>query len=144
MTVCGGQTVTGTTVHHRTLKKNMGTLSRGVSNCHNDRAGRIVVCMTVRHIFLLKETWKKLETLRNRVSYNQNGCAGRTVMDSVVPYLCNFFSCSSSLPSTPSMTDRHRHNGPSRAFISKHFNSWNMGTGITSLKIMTNLQDRPS
>ena len=65
-------------------------------------------------------------------------------MDSVVPYLCNFFCCSSSLPSTASMRDRHRHNGPSRAFVSKHFNSWNLGTGITSLNFMTNLQDRPS
>ena len=68
----------------------------------------------------------------------------RIVMDSVVPYLCNFFCCSSSLPSTASMTDRHRHNGPSWAFVPKHFNSWNMGTGITSLNFMTNLQDRPS
>ena len=67
-----------------------------------------------------------------------------TIMDSIIPYLCNSFCCTSSLPSTTSMTDRHRHNGPSRAFVSKHFNSWNMGTGITSLNFMTNLQDGPS
>ena len=65
-------------------------------------------------------------------------------MDSVVPYLCNFLFCSSSLPSTASMTDRHRHNGPSRVFVLKHFNSWNLGTGIHSLNFTTNLQDGPS
>ena len=50
----------------------------------------------------------------------------------------------SSFPSTASMTDRHRHNGPSRASVPKHFNSRNMGTRITSLNFMTNLQDGPS
>ena len=50
----------------------------------------------------------------------------------------------SSFFSTASMTDCHRHNGPSRVFVSKHFNSWNLGTGITYLNFMTNLQDRPS
>ncbi|TMW80464.1 hypothetical protein EJD97_019748, partial [Solanum chilense] len=39
------------------------------------------------------------------------------------------------IPPTASMTDRHRHNGPSRVFISKYFNSWNLGTGITSLEL---------
>ena len=43
-----------------------------------------------------------------------------------------------------SMKDRHRHNGPSRVFVPKHFNSWNMDTRITSLNFMTNLQDGPS
>ena len=65
-------------------------------------------------------------------------------MDSVVPYLCNFFCCSSSLPSTASMTDHHRHNGPSRVFVPKHFNSWNLGTAITSLNFTMNLQDGQS
>ena len=67
-----------------------------------------------------------------------------TVMDSVIQYLMQFLLLLSSLPSTASMTDRHRHNGPSRVFVPKHFNYWNMGTGITSLNFMTNLQDGPS
>ena len=50
----------------------------------------------------------------------------------------------SSVPSTASMTDRHRHNGPSRVFVLKNFNSWNLGVGITSLNFTTNLQDGPS
>ena len=50
----------------------------------------------------------------------------------------------SSFPSTASVTDRHRHDGPSRVFVTKYFNSWNLGTGITSLFFATNLQDRPS
>ena len=50
----------------------------------------------------------------------------------------------SSLPSTASMTYRHRHNGLLRGFVSKHFNSWNLGTGITSLNFMTNLHYGPS
>ena len=37
-----------------------------------------------------------------------------------------------------------QHNGPSRVFVSKHLNSWNMGTETTSLNFMTNLQDVPS
>ena len=60
------------------------------------------------------------------------------------PILMQFLLLLSSLPSTVSMTDRHRHNGPSRVFFSKHFNSWNLGTGITTLNFMTNLQDGPS
>ena len=60
------------------------------------------------------------------------------------PILVQFLLLLSSLPSTASMTDRHRHDGPSRVFIPKHLNSWNMGIGITSLNLMTNLQDRPS
>ena len=58
--------------------------------------------------------------------------------------LVQFFLLLSSFPSTASMTDRHRHNGPSRVFVSKHFNPWNLGTGITSLNFTTNLQDGPS
>ena len=45
---------------------------------------------------------------------------------------------------TESVTDRYEHNGPSSVSIPKHLNSWNMGTGATSLIFMTNLQDRPS
>ena len=60
------------------------------------------------------------------------------------PILMQFLLLLSSLPLTASMTDRHRHNGPSRVFVSKHFNSWNMSTGITSLNFMTNVQDGPS
>ena len=68
----------------------------------------------------------------------------RTVVDSVIPYLVQFLLLLSSFPSTASVTDRHRHNGPSRVFVSKYFNSWNLGTGITSLIFTTNLQDGPS
>ena len=60
------------------------------------------------------------------------------------PILVQFLLLLSSFPSTASMMDRHRHNGPSRVFVPKHFNSWNLGTGITSLNFMTNLQDGPS
>ena len=65
-------------------------------------------------------------------------------MDSVVPYFCNFFRCSSSLRSMASITDHHKHNGPSRVSVPKHLNSWNLGTGTTSLIFMTNQQDGPS
>ena len=57
------------------------------------------------------------------------------------PILVQFLLLLSSLPSTASMTDRHRHDGPSRVFVPKHLNSWNMGTGITSLNFMMNLQN---
>ena len=60
------------------------------------------------------------------------------------PILVQFLLLLSSFPSTASMTDRHRHNGPSRVFVLKHFNSWNLGTRITSLNFTTNLQDGPS
>ena len=59
------------------------------------------------------------------------------------PILVQFLLLLSSFPSTASMTDRHRHNGPSRVFVLKHLNSWNLGTGITSLNFTMNLQDRP-
>ena len=60
------------------------------------------------------------------------------------PILVQFLLLISSLPSTPDMTDRHRHNGPSRVSVPKHLNSWNLGTGTTSLILMTNQQDEPS
>ena len=43
-----------------------------------------------------------------------------------------------------------KYDGPSQAqrsvdgLVPKHFNSWNLGTGITSLNFTTNLQDGPS
>ena len=58
--------------------------------------------------------------------------------------LVQFLLLLSSFPVTASMTDRHRHNGPSRVFVSKYFYSWNLGTGITFLNYTTNLQDGPS
>ena len=60
------------------------------------------------------------------------------------PILVQFLLLLSSFPLTASMTDRHRHNGPSRVFVKKYFNSWNLGTRITSLNFTTNLQDGPS
>ena len=60
------------------------------------------------------------------------------------PILVQFLLLLSSLPSTAGMTDRHRHNGSLRVSVPKHLNSWNMGTGTTSLNFMTNLQDGPS
>ena len=68
----------------------------------------------------------------------------QAIMDSVISYLVQFLLLLSSFPSKASVTDRHRHNGPSRVFVSKYFNSWNLGTGITSLIFTTNLQDGPS
>ena len=60
------------------------------------------------------------------------------------PILMQFHLLLSSLPSTEGMTDRQRHNGPSRVSVPKHLNSWNMCIGTTSLIFMTNLQDGPS
>ena len=60
------------------------------------------------------------------------------------PILVQFLLLLYSFPSTASMMDRHGHNGPSRVFVLKHFNSWNLGTGITSLNFTTNLQEGPS
>ena len=60
------------------------------------------------------------------------------------PILLQFLQLLSSLPSTTRMPDRHRHNGPSRVSVAKHLNSWNLGTGTTSLIITTNQQDGPS
>ena len=60
------------------------------------------------------------------------------------PILVQFLLVLSSLPSTASMTDHHRQHGLSRIFVSKYFNSWNLGTGTTSLIFMTNQQDEPS
>ena len=53
--------------------------------------------------------------------------------------LVQFHLLLSSPPSTAGMTNRHRHNGPSSVFVPKHFNSWNLGTGTTSLNFVTNL-----
>ena len=50
----------------------------------------------------------------------------------------------SSFPSTASVTDRHSHNVPLRVFVPKYFNSWNLGTGITSLNFKTHLHDGTS
>ena len=61
MTVCVGQSVTGTMVRRRTLRKNMKTLKRGVSDSHDGHAGQTVVGMTVRHMCPLKNTWEKNE-----------------------------------------------------------------------------------
>ena len=60
------------------------------------------------------------------------------------PILVQFLLLLSSFPSTASMTDRHRHNSLSRVFVLKHFNSWNLGTGITSLNFTMNMQDGPA
>ena len=56
MTVCAGRTVIGTAVRHRTLERNMETLRRGVSDCHDGHPGRNVVGMTVLHMCPLKDT----------------------------------------------------------------------------------------
>ena len=58
--------------------------------------------------------------------------------------LVQFLLLLSSLPSTAGMTNRHRHNGPSRVSVPKHLNSWNLGTETTSLIFMTKQQDGPS
>ena len=55
--------------------------------------GWTVEGMIVRRRCPSEDTWKKMETLRNRVSDNQNGYAGRTV---------------------EGMTDRRGYDGPSR------------------------------
>ena len=60
------------------------------------------------------------------------------------PILVQFLLLLSSLPSTAGMTDRHRHNGPSRVSVPKHLNFWNLGTETTSLIFMTKQQDGPS
>ena len=60
------------------------------------------------------------------------------------PILGQFLLLLSSLPSTEGMTDCHRHKGPSRVSVPKHLNSWNLGTGTTSLNFMTNQKDGPS
>ena len=60
------------------------------------------------------------------------------------PILVKFLLLLPSLPSTASMTNRHRHNGPSSVFVPKHFNSWNLCTGTNSLNFVTDLQDGPS
>ena len=56
MTVCAGLTVTCTTVHRRTLGKNLEAYRRGVSDRNDGQAGRTIVGMTVRHMCPLKDT----------------------------------------------------------------------------------------
>ena len=60
------------------------------------------------------------------------------------PIFVQFLLLLSSLPSTVGMTDRHTHNGSSSVYIQKLLNSWNLGTGTTSLIFMTNQQNGPS
>ena len=60
------------------------------------------------------------------------------------PTLVQFILLLSSLPLRAGMSDHHRHNGSSRVSVPKHLNSWNLGTGTTSLIFMMNQQDRPS
>ena len=60
------------------------------------------------------------------------------------PILVQFLMLYSLLLSTAGMMDLHRHNGPSRISVPKHLNSWNLGSGTTSLIFMTNQQDGPS
>ena len=60
------------------------------------------------------------------------------------PILVQFLLLLSSLPSMAGMTDCHRHSGPSRVSVTKHLNSWNLGTWTTSLNFMMNQQDGPS
>ena len=96
---------------------------------------------------LIKQGLYLLEICQNAtrstdLATNRHGHDGPSWTPSSHTYAIS--SASSSLPQKASMTDLHRHNGPSRAFVSKHFNSWNMGTGITSLNFMMNLQDGPS
>ena len=50
--------------------------------------------------------------------------------DFCLPILVQFLLLLSLLPSTVGMTDRHRHNGPSRVSVPKYLNSWNLGTGL--------------
>ena len=60
------------------------------------------------------------------------------------PILVQFLLLLSSLSSPADMTDRHRHNSPSRVSIPKHLISWNLVTRTTSLIFMTNQKDGPS
>ena len=52
----------------------------------------------------------------------------RTVMDSVVPYIA-ISSAALFIPLNVKYEERHRHNGLSRVFVSKYFNSWNLVLG---------------
>ena len=64
MTVCAGgpsqarRCIVG--VRRRILKKNMVTLSRGVSDRHDGLARWTVMGMAVHHMCPLKDTWKKM------------------------------------------------------------------------------------
>ena len=96
---------------------------------------------------LIKQGFKLLEICQNAagstdLATDRRGHDGLSWTPS--SHTQKFLLLLSSFPSTASMTDRQRHNGLSRVFVSKHFNSWNLGTGITSLNFMTNLQYGPS
>ena len=56
MTVCAGRTVTGTMVRRRTLRKNMKTLKRGVSDSHDGCPGWTIEGTTVRRICPVVDT----------------------------------------------------------------------------------------
>ena len=43
-------------------------------------------------------------------------------------HTCAISSAALFIPSTASMMDRHKHDGPSRVSVPKYFNSWNRGT----------------
>ena len=66
----------------------METLRRGVCDCYDGHAGCTIVGTTVRHICLLKDTWKKMETLRREVSDRCDGHAGRIVVGTTVRHMC--------------------------------------------------------
>ena len=55
------------------------------------------------------------------------------------PIPVKFFPLLSSSPSTASMTDRHRHDGPSRVFVPKH-----LTLGIWVLEYFSELHDEPA
>ena len=61
---------------------------RGVFDQHDDCAGRTIKGMTVRRRCTSEGTWKKMETLRTRVSENHDGCAGLTVVLLTVRLRC--------------------------------------------------------
>ena len=82
--------------------------------------------LIIQGLYLLKsvKTWLDRRTLRRIVVVTTDRHGLRR------PILVQFLLLISSLPSTASMTNRHRHNGPSSVFVPKHFNSWNLGTGL--------------
>ena len=87
MTVCAGQTVTGTTVRRRcpsedTWKK-METLRRGVSDRYNSHVGRTFTGTAVRQRTLEKK-WRPY----GGVSDRHNGHAGWTVVGTMACHMC--------------------------------------------------------
>ena len=92
---------------------------------------------------LIKQGLYLLEICQNAAgSTDRRGHDGPSWTSS--SHTCAISSAALFIPSMASMMDRHKHDGPSRVFVPKYFNSWNMGTGITSLNFMTNLHDGPS